>query len=76
MPRGVANGTTILSEDTVRAIREIYLTGQVSFGELASDFGVSKATIQHVLSGSNWSWLLGDGEAEALARVRAERATR
>jgi hypothetical protein len=76
MPLGSANGAAILSEDDVCEIRQLYLTGDVSFVELAKRFGVPKSTIQMVLNGANWAWLLKEGELEALEEVRAQRATR
>jgi hypothetical protein len=75
MPQGEANGTTVLSEDEVVEVRQRYLTGNYSYGDLAAKFGVRKSTIQMVLNCMNWRWLLRDGEEELLRQVREERST-
>jgi hypothetical protein len=76
MPLGERNGTSLLKEREVCEIRRKYLTGNYSFSELARSYKISKATVQMILEATNWAWLLEEGEAEALAEVRAERATR
>jgi hypothetical protein len=76
MPLGETNGQAVLSEEEVVEIRQRYLSGDCSFVELARKYAVTKSNIQQILTGANWSWLLREGEAEALAQVRAERRTR
>jgi hypothetical protein len=76
MPLGQTNGASVLKEEEVREIRAMYLTSEYSFNDLAAQFGVPKSTIQMVLNGANWTWLLKEGELEALEEVRAQRATR
>jgi hypothetical protein len=73
MPLGEDNGQALLSEDEVVDIRQRYLSGDWSYIELASKFGVTKSTIQTILGCVNWRWLLGEGEEQALARMREER---
>jgi len=73
MPQGSANGKATLSEDEVVEIRQRYLVGDVSFVELAAGFGLTKSAVQSILDCRNWPHLLADGEAEALAQVRAKR---
>jgi hypothetical protein len=73
VPLGEWNGQALLTEGEVVEIRQCYLTGSYSYVELAARFGVTKSTIQSILSAINWQWLLADGEGEALARMRAER---
>jgi len=63
----------ILTNAQVAEVRQTYLTGEYSMSELASSFGLTKAAVQSILDCRNWSHLLTKGEAEALARVRAER---
>ena len=76
MPQGEANGTTILKDEQVVAMRQLYLTGDWSFNELAATFRVTKSTVQAVLDCVNWRWLLADGERQALADMRAQRDTK
>jgi predicted DNA-binding protein YlxM (UPF0122 family) len=71
--RGKWNGQTVLSEEQVTLIRQLYLDGRHSMNDLAADFHVTKSTIQAVLDCTNWRWLLDRGEAEALADMRAQR---
>ena len=63
----------ILTNAQVAEVRQAYLTGDFSMSELARNFGLSKAAVQSILDCRNWTHLLAKGEAEALARVRAER---
>lgn len=55
--RGERSGTSILSEDDVRAIRA--LRG-VSQRIIAARFGVSQQTISDILVGRRWGWLKGE----------------
>ena len=73
MPFGSENGQALLTEEEVVDIRHRYLTGNYCYAELARKFGVTKSTIQSVLSCVNWRWLLSDGEEQALAEMREER---
>lgn len=58
------NPTSKLNEKQVMAIRDKYNKGGVSHRELASEFGVGKATITRILSGKNWGWLFLDKPSE------------
>ena len=70
---GETNGQALLTEQEVVDIRQLYLSGEWSYGELASSFGVTKSTIQTIVAAVNWRWLLGEGEEQALAKMREER---
>jgi len=63
----------VLTKDEVIEVRQTYLTGEWSMSELASKFGLTKAAVQSILDCRNWPELLTDGEAKALAQVRAQR---
>lgn len=58
--KGSMNPTSKLKEKQVIAIRHKYSKGGVSHRDLASEFGVGKATITRILSGKNWGWLFID----------------
>jgi predicted DNA-binding protein YlxM (UPF0122 family) len=75
MPQGSANGTAVLTEDNVVEIRQRYLSGNFSFGELARKFAVPKSTVQKVLDCANWRWLSTSEEIEQLRLMREERNT-
>jgi hypothetical protein len=76
MPNGELNGASVLLEEQVTLIRQLYLSGEWSFVELAQKFSVTKGTIQAVLSAKNWAWNLTAEEADQLRQVREERSTR
>ena len=73
MTRGTANAHAILVDADVREIRALHLSGEWAMSELAAKFGVRKATIQSVLTGDNWGWLLAEGELAALRKMREDR---
>jgi hypothetical protein len=75
-PIGEQNGASILRDEQVTLIRQLYLSGEWSYVELAQKFSVTKGTIQAVLSGKNWAWNLTAEEAELLRQVREERSNR
>jgi hypothetical protein len=62
--KGSMNPTSKLNEKQVMAIRNKYHQGGVSHRDLASEFGVGKATITRILSGKNWGWLFLDKQNE------------
>jgi predicted DNA-binding protein YlxM (UPF0122 family) len=76
MPQGEANGTTVLSDNQVVAMRQLYLSAEWSMAELAAKFHVPKSTVQAVVNCVNWRWLLDPGEEQALRDVRAQRDTK
>jgi hypothetical protein len=63
----------LLTEREVVEARQMYLGGNVSMSRVADTYGLTKAGMQFVLDGTNWSGLLKEGEYEALARVRRNR---
>jgi hypothetical protein len=75
MPLGSKNGQAVLFEEQVALIRQLYLSGEWSFTELAQRFAVTKGTIQMLLSGKNWAWNLTPQEADQLRQVRENRST-
>lgn len=52
--RGLRSARVRLSEEQVRAIREMRGRNQK---EIAALFGVSRTTVSSILDGSNWAWL-------------------
>lgn len=54
--RGERNGRAKLTADDVREIRKLSRQGR-SIGDLARQFGVVAGTIDHIITGRNWSWL-------------------
>jgi predicted DNA-binding protein YlxM (UPF0122 family) len=63
----------ILTKRQVVEVRALYLTGQLSFADLAQAFGLSKSAVQCILDCRNWPYLLAQGEAEALGQMRMKR---
>jgi hypothetical protein len=55
---GERNGRAKLTRDQVIEIRTLYATGDVTQLYLARLFGVSRALVWYILSGSKWSHLL------------------
>jgi hypothetical protein len=70
---GELNPLAILSPEAVREMRQLYLTGDFSYVELALGFGVEKTTVFDVISTKHWDHLLEPGEAEALTAMREQR---
>jgi predicted DNA-binding protein YlxM (UPF0122 family) len=70
---GEESGKAILTEEAIRQIKELYLTGDYSFREIAFRFGVTKSAIQVILRGRGWVHSLSDNEASALTARRADR---
>jgi hypothetical protein len=52
--KGVANGRAKLTPEHVRQIQDLWQTKRHTYKELGSMFGVSRATVWRVLSGTNW----------------------
>lgn len=57
-PTGLRNGSAILDEDQVRAIRKAH--GTVLGTVLAKQYGVGKDTIYAIWHRRNWAWLEDD----------------
>ena len=70
---GELNGRAILTDATVREMRQLYLTGNFSYSKLALGFGVEKSTVFDVISTKHWDHLLEPGEAERLTEMREQR---
>lgn len=54
---GERHGCARLAPEQVQAIRSRYAVGGVSYGSLAKEYDVSKATIGHIVSGRLWKHL-------------------
>lgn len=54
MARGESNGAAVLTEEQVREILRRRHVDGVSAYRMAKDYGVSKGTIQFILSGKTW----------------------
>jgi hypothetical protein len=52
--QGAANGRAKLTPQAVLKIRELWSTGGPTYKEIGAKFGVSRATVWRVLSGTNW----------------------
>ena len=53
-PRGVRNGSAVLTEEKVEAIRALHEAGRHSNRQLARIFGVSKSTVNQIVLGRSW----------------------
>lgn len=53
-PVGSKHGMAKLTEQDVLAIRQKYAVGDVLQRQLASEYGVSRPRISHIISGTNW----------------------
>ena len=65
-PRGENHGLARLTEKQVLAIVSRWNAGERNLKTLASEFGVSRPAVHHVVTGSNWAWLTGIGRQDAL----------
>ena len=70
---GEHNPRAILSPEAVKEMRQLYLTSEYSYAELALGFGVEKTTVQQIINGERWDHLLEPGQPEKLERVREQR---
>lgn len=52
--RGESHGFARLTEAKVREIRKRYATGGVFQHQLASEYGVSRGTVQYIVEGKTW----------------------
>lgn len=52
--RGESNNKAKLTEAQVREIRARYAAGRISIRQLAAEYGVTFAPVQHILSGKTW----------------------
>ena len=52
--KGESVSTNILTEKQVLSIRNEYVPRKVSMQKLANKYGVSKATIVHIITRRNW----------------------
>lgn len=55
--RGEANSAARLTEGQVRELRALHRTSRVGTAELAAQFGISKAHVRAIVSGSRWTHL-------------------
>jgi hypothetical protein len=55
--RGDDNPAAVLTPETVIEIRETYAAGGISLRQLGDMLGVSKTTIQNIVSGKTWGHL-------------------
>lgn len=56
-PNGEANGRSLVTEDTVRAIRAEYVPRKVSQESLGKKYGLSRSAVYHIVSGDRWQHL-------------------
>lgn len=56
-PRGEKCGGSKLTENQVQEIRRVYARGGVSMRAIGTQYEVSYAQIQNIISGRRWSWL-------------------
>ena len=73
---GAQNGASVLTDNQVVAMRQLYLSSEWSMKELAEKFNVNKGTVVAVVACLNWRWLLDPGEEQALADMRTQRDTK
>jgi uncharacterized protein YjcR len=53
--KGSSNGRSILDEEKVQEIRELYKTGFYKQKDLAIEYGVNQRTISNIITKTNWS---------------------
>jgi DNA-binding XRE family transcriptional regulator len=53
--KGSSNGRSILDEEKVQEIRQLYETGFYKQKDLAIEFGVNQRTISNIITKTNWS---------------------
>ena len=56
---GEIHWNSILTEQDVKRIRELYKTGSYTYVQLASLFGVTKSAVNHVINSRSWKFDLG-----------------
>lgn len=54
---GERHGCARLAPEQVQAIRSRYAAGGVSYGSLAKEYDISKATVSHIVTGRKWKHL-------------------
>jgi len=57
---GEDNGHSRLTEDSVRAIRSLYATGDYTQRQLARQFHVGRSTVKHILDRRTWRHIQDD----------------
>jgi DNA-binding XRE family transcriptional regulator len=63
--RGERNGSAKLTAERVQSIRTVYATGKYSQKVLAKVCGVSPVTINNIVHGHRWRYLLSQEESRA-----------
>lgn len=58
--RGSDRHNALLTEQQVKQIRFRYRSGLVMQKTLAEDYGVTKGTIQSIVTGKTWNWVKND----------------
>ena len=55
MPEALENGRhTKMTQEKANQIRELYLKGNLSYGKLAEEFGISKSTVADIIKNRTW----------------------
>jgi len=54
---GVRNGRAILSEETVRSIRNDYQSGTYSYRDLVKKYSISQTQIARIVKEESWEWV-------------------
>lgn len=54
-PRGETHVSSILTENDVREIRQLRSSGELTFKEIGSQYGVSRATVEHIVYRRTWN---------------------
>jgi len=52
---GIRNGSAKLTPDAVQRMRALHRDGQMTYVELAREFGVSETTVHRTLTRRNWA---------------------
>lgn len=53
--KGESHGNSKLTDEKVRQIRSMYAEGQHSYGSIASELSIAKATVAGIVKGRSWS---------------------
>ena len=55
MPEALETGRhTKMTQEKANQIRELYLKGNLSYGKLAEEFGISKSTVADIIKNRTW----------------------
>lgn len=54
VPLGEYNGRSVLTDDLVKELRQVYNLGSVTYRQLADSYNIPRATIHFAVTGQTW----------------------